>query len=203
MKIQKITEFIFVCIATLVAFFPFNFIVGSKFAWFSCATMAIPAVGFHYSLVYVIFYIFTKSLCSSKLFCLLFLKKMPLICSTLALRKRNAILCVVLPIVAMILFCAHPIGYEACYYSWYWFIPMIIYGFVPDSFISRAISASFVAHAVGSVIWLYKGTIPASVWIELLPIVAIERVIIAAGMVGFVYIFQAISVYISQKVYAS
>jgi len=58
---KKIISF---CLATFVAFLPFNYIIGSKAALFSYSSMAIPALGYHYSLLYVVFYIFTKGLFS-------------------------------------------------------------------------------------------------------------------------------------------
>ena len=79
---------------------------------------------------------------------------------------------------------------------------MIIYGFIQDTLYSRALTSSFVAHAVGSVIWLYCGTVPVEAWTALMPIVAIERVLIAAGMIGCVYTFEAVSSFYYSKVTA-
>jgi hypothetical protein len=113
--------------------------------------------------------------------------------ATCALQKRDWKISICLPLVAMMLFCMHPVGQSVFYYSWYWFIPMIIYYFIPNNICSRALSASFLAHAVGSVIWLYFAHVPIQAWTILMPMVPIERLLIAAGMVGFVYLFQAIS----------
>lgn len=193
MIFQKIATLVSICIVLLIACVPFNFIVGSHFAWFSCATVSIPALGYHYSLLYVIFYIFTKALCLQKLSWLFLLKRLPLVCSTLALQRRDIKISVGVPAVAMILFCLHPVGWQACYYSWYWFIPMIIYWFVQDSLYARAVCASFVAHAIGSVIWLYTGTITAQTWMALIPLVAIERLLIALGIVACIYAMRLVT----------
>lgn len=107
-----------------------------------------------------------------------------------------------LPLLAMMLFCAHPVGCQVFYYSWYWFIPMAVYIFAQDTLVSRALGASFIAHAVGSVVWLYTGNIPAQVWTALMPLVIVERLIIAAGMVGFVYLFTSINSFCENKVIA-
>jgi len=53
--------------------------------------------------------------------------------------------------------------------------------FLGQSFFLVALSSSFIAHAVGSVIWLYSLSMPAEKWIALIPIVAVERFIFAAG----------------------
>ena len=199
---KKITAIIALCTTMLIACVPFNFIVGSKFAWFSCVTFALPALGYQYSLLYVIFYIFTKALCLKKLSALFFLCRLPLVFSTLALQRRDIKISVGVPLIAIILFCMHPVGNQVFYYSWYWFIPMILYWFVQDSLCARAVSASFIAHAVGSVIWLYVGNISAQTWIALIPLVAVERLLIAAGMVACVYALRLISSYYADKVIA-
>ena len=199
---KKFSQIISFLLATLIAFFPFNYIVGSKFAWFSCSSMIIPALGYQYSLLYVIFYIFTKSVCTNIVSMLFLLHRLPLIFATLALQKRTAIISIGLPCLAILLFSTHAVGSQAFYYAWYWFIPMIIYFFAQDSLIFRAISASFVAHAVGSVIWLYTGNIGAATWMALIPLVACERLLIAAGMIGCVYLFKFIGLMFHKKVWA-
>ena len=50
--------------------------------------------------------------------------------------------------------------------------------------ITRALSASFVAHGIGSVIWLYTKNIAAPVWIGLIPVVVCERLLMAGGMLA-------------------
>ena len=197
---NKNSKLIPLYIATCASFLPFNIIIGSKFAWFSCSSMALPALGYHASLVYVILSVFTKGLLFSHISLFYGIYRLPVVIATLALQKRDWKTSVFLPLVAIILFCMHSIGCEVFYYSWYWFIPMIIYYFVADTLVSRALSASFIAHAIGSVIWLYCKNIPVEAWIALMPIVPIERVVIAAGMLSFVYIFQAISCFDNSKV---
>jgi hypothetical protein len=164
--------------------------------------MAIPALGFQYSLLYVILYIFTKGLCSFYTPFLFFLHRLPLLFATVVLKNRDIRFFVIVPWLAIILFCVHPVGNQVFYYSWYWFIPMIIYFFVHDTIYSRALAASFIAHAVGSVIWLYTGNIPVQIWTALMPLVIVERLIIAAGMIGFIYLFKCINSFCESKVVA-
>ncbi len=199
---KKIAAMFSFCLATLVAFLPFNYIVGSKIALFSYSSMAIPALGFQYSLVYVILYFFTKGLFTFSLPLLFLLHRLPLFFATLALKNWNAKIFVGLPLVAMLLFCVHSVGSQVFYYSWYWFIPMVIYFFAKDSIVTRALAASFIAHAVGSVIWLYTAHIPAEVWTALMPLVIVERLLIAAGMIGFMYLFKLINSFCESKVVA-
>ena len=180
-------------IATLFCCVPFNFIIGSKAAWFSYSSMVIPALGYQSSSLYVILFIFTKGLLSSRFLLFAMMHRLPTVCSTLALQKRDWKTSILLPSIAMILFTIHPVGQQVFYYASYWFIPMILYGFVQDNLYSRALSASFIAHAAGSVIWLYGGNITVQEWTALMPIVMIERLFIAAGMIAFVHLFQTIS----------
>jgi len=180
-------------IATLFCCLPFNFIIGSKVTWFSYSSMVIPALGYQSSLVYVILFVFTKGLLSSHSLLFAMTHRLPTLFSTLALQKSDWKTSILLPIIAMILFTIHPVGQQVFYYASYWFIPMMLYSFAQDSLYSRALSASFIAHAVGSVIWLYAGNITAQEWTALMPIVVIERLFIAAGMIAFITLFQTIS----------
>jgi len=92
------------------------------------------------------------------------------------------------PLVCMALFMLHPVGQQAWYYSLYWLIPVAAHLFGKRLFF-RSLGATFTAHAIGSVIFLY--TIPSTpmLWITLIPIVAFERTMFALGItvsyVGF------------------
>lgn len=93
---------------------------------------------------------------------------------------------VILPLLAIILFIVHPVGKDAYLYSFYWFIPVIIY-FVQklknnNSIFLIALASTFLAHAVGSIIWLYSINMSSLQWLSLIPIVAVERLIFACGM---------------------
>jgi len=199
---KNFLKFITFCITIVFCFLPLNIIIGSKSTWFSCSSMAIPALGYHLSLLYVILFIFTKSLFSSYPLYFFILHRLPLILSIRALQKRDWKVFIAVPLVAMILFCVHPIGQQVFYYSWYWFVPMIMYVFVQDTLYSRALASSFIAHAVGSVVWLYLGHIPIETWIALMPIVPIERLFITIGMIGCVALFENVIDWYNHKAIA-
>lgn len=199
---KKTASIISFCLATLVAFLPFNYILGSRFAYFSYSSMAVPALGSQYSLLYVILYFLTKSLFTFSFPILFIFRRLPLLFATIALKNKDIKTSFILPALAMILFCVHPVGGQAFYYSFYWVVPMIIYCIKQDSIYSRALSASFIAHAVGSIVWLYTGTISVEMWTALMPIVIVERLIFAAGMVGFTYLFKCIDSLVQSKVAA-
>ena len=198
---QVVTFFLLIAACMI----PFNYIIGSKAALFSYSTMAVPAFGNYVSLLYVFLLILTKGLCSLSSFAALFfyaMHRLPLLFATIAFQKRDWKIYIALPLCSMILFCVHPIGYQVFYYSFYWLIPMAIYAYGVDSLPSRALAASFVAHCVGSVIWLYTKVIPQELWQALIPIVMIERLAIAGGMIGFSYLFLLVSNFCAKKVFA-
>ena len=55
-------------------------------------------------------------------------------------------------------------------------------------FRSKSLGATFVAHAVGSIIWLHLMPMSSNMWLALIPIVPVERVCFAAAMSGMHYL---------------
>ena len=102
-----------------------------------------------------------------------------------------------IPVLAMAAFWLHPIALQmviiaipwlgwvislpAGIYSLFWTIPILV-KFLPDRLFLRSLGATFTAHAIGSVLFLY--TIPniPALWIGLIPVVAVERTIFALGI---------------------
>jgi len=93
-----------------------------------------------------------------------------------------------LPLGAFLLFIFHPsVGY-GFWFGLYWTIPMGIYlaetaGLVSVSVVTTAIRSTFIAHAVGSVLWCYTVPMTPGQWLALVPLVAIERFVFAGSMV--------------------
>lgn len=81
----------------------------------------------------------------------------------------------------MILFIIHPQGRLAWTYSLYWIIP-IFATMYPKRLFLRSLGSTFTAHAVGSVIYLYYFNLPAKTWLNLIPVVAMERLQFAVGI---------------------
>ncbi len=98
---------------------------------------------------------------------------------------------VVLPLMAMVLFSMHPIGGKAAVYSIYWLVPVALYAtfaLKPSlkshrslSLLSTTLSATLVAHCVGSIMWLYNLNLTAEYWLGLVPIVPVERMLFAGA----------------------
>lgn len=87
------------------------------------------------------------------------------------------------PLFCMAFFVLHPVGLASWVYAMYWWIPVVLYVMNRKSLWLEALGSTFVVHAVGSVIWIYTVETTATMWISLLPIVAIERLLFAVGIV--------------------
>lgn len=97
------------------------------------------------------------------------------------------------------LFWAHPLGAQAGLYTLVWAIPLVTLS--SPNLYNQALTSTFIAHAVGSVIWLYAGLGPATAagWITLIPLVIIERLFLAGIMTfGILSIEKALK-YLQQK----
>lgn len=117
---------------------------------------------------------------------------------------RAPIFAFLVPLFCTILFITHPVGNSAALYTIYWLIPMALQ-VLPDRFLNyipadvkAAVTSTFIAHAVGSVLWLYMTpTMTADQWLSLLPVVPLERFCFAAMMVVMYQVVQEIR----QKLY--
>ena len=91
------------------------------------------------------------------------------------------------PVICFIFFVANPSVGFGWIFGCYWVIPLLLflfqrYGFFENSLLVVALQSSFVAHAVGSVIWVYGVPMSPDKWVALIPVVAVERVAVALGM---------------------
>ncbi len=81
----------------------------------------------------------------------------------------------------MIAFWAHPVGRQAWVYALYWLIP-IVATFKKDSLALNSLGATFTAHCIGSIGFLYVIPTTPELWISLIPIVFMERALMAGGI---------------------
>ena len=85
------------------------------------------------------------------------------------------------PIAAIALFSLHPIGGQVWWFSLFWLVPIAAFHF-KDNLFANSLGATFTAHAIGSVAYLYAFNIGAEVWAALPPIVVFERLAFASGI---------------------
>jgi hypothetical protein len=100
---------------------------------------------------------------------------------------------------AMVAFWLHPSGGAAWYYALYWLIPIGAVFFKNNLFI-RSLGATFTAHAIGSVAYMYAFNLPAGVFIGLIPIVAFERFMFAAGIAVSYYLVTTLLTAFSSRI---
>jgi hypothetical protein len=190
----------FAGIAKISGLMKVSFLVGSQMVWFSASNAVLPLAGafggvMGSGLVFFIrqllHFIFFKTVSLSFLaFCI------PGFCASLYWATQHYTIRLLLPIVCIGLFVIHPVGAQAFVYSLYWLIPVALF-FVPQkNLFLQALGSTFIAHAVGSVIWLYTVPMTAAMWMGLMPIVLFERLLFALGMVVahciFLFVFGMI-----------
>ncbi len=83
--------------------------------------------------------------------------------------------------VCIILFLLNPIGRQAWMYPLIWLIPFIA-TFGKKRLIFNSLGATFCAHAVGSVIFLYSFGLTPAIWMALIPVVFMERGLFTLGI---------------------
>ncbi len=184
-------------IIKLASFLKISFIMGSHLAHFSAVSIATPLVGLFSGTIGCLILLVIKmilGLSYNPLYSLHILAfYVPGFCASLYLASSHAMIRLILPIACMILFVVHPVGHAAFVYSLYWLIPVALY-FVPKkSLFLQALGSTFVAHAVGSVIWLYTVPMAPALWIGLIPIVIVERLLFASGIVVAYTVFNSLT----------
>jgi len=90
----------------------------------------------------------------------------------------------IIPALAIMAFIAHPIGRTVWYFSLFWLIPIVAHSFRDRFLLARALGATFTAHAVGGVLWIWVFALPAPVWNSLIPVVIAERLLFTLGISG-------------------
>ncbi len=164
-----------------------SFIVGSYMAFFSMTNVMAPLSGAFCGTVGSSFVCAIRLLVSYLVYGLpslhLLSNYIPGLFAAWCWSTRSVCIHVGVPVLCMILFMFHPVGMHAFVYALFWLIPIALF-FVPQKNIFlQAVASTFVAHAVGSVIWLYTVPMEATTWLGLMPIVIIERLLFATGMV--------------------
>ena len=179
--------------------------LGSRGAHFSCMAMVAPLMGAFFGAFPAFGIVAMLIMVRSVVWGVGLTVGLPTLFATLSwhlstardqrmIRLADFFLHVCVPVLSMIIFCAVTTGI-ACCYALYWLIP--IAGFMMrqnggHSIFVQALTSTFVAHAVGSIIWLFVVPMTSAQWIALIPVVAIERFIYALGMtttyVGLTYV---------------
>ena len=183
---------IFGFISLLIShFLHFNWIIGSFSAHFSCIHLILPAFIKHFGIIGAVF-LYTQDLFNVSNIIPFLAAKSGMIYSGYIYKRIGFFNSVIIPALCMMLFMVHPIGSTVFFYSFYWFIPMILYAFFRKHLFAQALISAFVAHALGSLVWLYCYQLAGIYWIAALPVVPFERCLIAMGIVAADIVYSAV-----------
>lgn len=174
-------------LAKCAGVFKVSFIIGSYAALFSTAHCVTPLLGIfcgksvmsYFFVVHLLWRLIMYKTVSMSFLAFY----IPGLCASLYFVTHSSIIRFFLPALCIVLFVIHPVGGSAFVYSLFWLVPIVLYLFPQRSFFLSALGSTFVAHAVGSVIWLYTVEMTAAMWLALIPIVVVERLFFAIGMV--------------------
>ncbi len=105
------------------------------------------------------------------------------------------LLLALIPLSCIALFCIHSTGCQAWAYSLFWVIPVATLFINHTSLFAHMLGSTFAAHAVGSVVWLYCGpALTPALWLALIPVVMLERLLLASGMTVGYYALSALNI---------
>lgn len=115
-------------------------------------------------------------------------------------KNWNSNIVLLIPILAIIAFVAHPVGRTVWYFSLFWIIPFLAY-LKKDMLVARSLGSTFTAHAVGGAAWIWALNLPATVWNGLIPVVIAERLLFALGIsASYLLTKYALSFLIAKKI---
>lgn len=199
---KAVRAFWIIAFSKMVSIVKIGFAVGGFWTGFSLSNAVAPLVGVYAGLLG------SGAFLTGNVLFALFLKKsiplsylaysgIPTFFASLYWASPSFFIRALIPAICMLLFVLHPIGAQAWPYALFWLLPIAFYVTQKSKshIFFTALGSTFVAHAVGSVIWLYTSSMAATYWYSLLPIVPIERVTYAIGMVLFYHLFQQVFSY--------
>ncbi|MCX5921917.1 MAG: hypothetical protein NTX86_01155 [Candidatus Dependentiae bacterium] len=171
----------------IASFFKVSFIIGSYTALFSATSMVIPLAGAFSSNTGILAIcgmgLGLKFLWTGSLSFIHLAYHIPGLFAALYWKNSSLLFRVGVPLTCMGLFILNPVGGQAWVYSLYWLVPVVLTLARKKSLFAESLGATFMAHAVGSVIWIYADPMTPAVWYGLVPVVFVERVVFASGTV--------------------
>ena len=194
---KLITSIISGLLLILLGNFKISYIVGSYHAFFTPSSVLSPLIGIFGGLGIGLASVLARAIFvfifSGKLSLMFLIYHTPSFCAAAYWRLRIRWVKFFIPIICMTLFWIHPVGRSAFPYAFYWFIPLFITVMGYNNIFMQAFAASFIAHAVGSVLWLYTVPMHAALWISLIPLVIIERLMFTGILVAGIYFIEFLS----------
>jgi len=185
MESRKILFLLIFIILSLVAFqIPVNRIIGSN-QNFTCFELIAPLGGmFLGPLLGALSTLIVRGtnvfIARQPLDLLTIVRFLPMMLAAIYFGMRGKKMAIIFPF-CIVLFLIHPIGRQAWLYPLIWLIPFVA-TLGKKRLILKSIGATFTAHAVGSVIFLYAFGLTPQIWLSLIPVVFIERGFFTIGI---------------------
>lgn len=208
-KKVKVSQIVLQFISIFAAYFivrcvVLSGIIGSHAAYFSASNMLMPVLGSSFGgfigllatlCIRALYVSTTRAVLPS----LLLIYHIPQLFASGMMLVHSKKVKVVFFGAAILLFVTHPIGSVAWIYPCVWLIPVILTLVFPGTILERASTATFAAHVVGSLIYLYAVPMTALQWTALVPIVFLERTVFICGMCALLYVQQCVTRWWSVK----
>lgn len=141
-----------------------------------------------------------RALLASSLYTMFFI---PTLCASIYASSTARWLRMTIPAACIALFVLHPVGNHAWFYSAYWLIPVFVAYYAHTSLFAQTLGSTFVAHAVGSVFYLYTMPTTSVFFVQLIPLVFIERFMAAYSITLIALALQKVQRYVLQEKTAS
>lgn len=175
---------LYTSVLKLASFLKVSFVIGSYCSFFSVAPMIAPLAGACNATIpafasLVMLLVLKGALGLSWSWASIALMGIPSFVASLVW-SHGRFISFIVPILCMALYLGHPDA--SVWYASLWVIPALISVTKKQNTILRSLAATFVAHAVGAVIWAYTVPMTYASWTALAPLALVERIIFAAGM---------------------
>lgn len=189
------TQFLILLALELCKYLKISFALMTGGIFFSLTQVLMPVIGLYRNKQFNIAIYIIRT--ASRIFLLGFspliiFYHLPTFCGNAYLAHKSIYAKIGIPLLCMIMFIFHPVGNQAFLYSMYWLIPITIAIFKSESIFLQALGSTFTVHSVGSIIWLYTKQIDPGLWNMLLPIVIIERLVLASLTTIIFYITKSV-----------
>lgn len=173
---------------------------GGCFSYFSFADVLMPLSGL--SGIGMALFLFVTRIAVRSLFfnasLIATVYHIPGLCASFywAQNQLQRLIGIFVPLLCMMLFVLNPVGRAAALYVTLWIVPVLLSLKGADTPFEKSLVSTFIAHSVGSIIWLYTKNLTAIEWVSLIPVVIVERFTFASIMTMVYY-----GVYYAQNVY--
>lgn len=191
-KLNYSAKLLGLSLAALSKFVAFSWVIGSVSTFFSAINVTGPLLVVFGGLPGGLLYLCFNWLVGFKVSWLFAHTGLPNLVAGLYWNANSKLIKLGLPVLGMGLFWYQTWGTTAAWYATLWFIPVLITCFNFNNLFTKALGATWMAHATGSVLWLYFGNINASVWVSIMPVALVERFCLAILMAGAYQFMQVI-----------